>query len=81
VSPTLEQVERGAGALLPFVQEWNLPLNPEDLHELAYAVLVHHDSDASWDEIDAAVRAQIADSRKRHQGVLEAMRREHPDAD
>jgi hypothetical protein len=81
VNPTLEQVERGAGALLPFVQEWNLPLNPEDLDELAYAVLVHHDSEASRDEVEAAVRAQIADSRQRHQEMLEAMRREHPDAE
>lgn len=76
----MEQVERGVGALLPFVQEWTLPLNPEDLHELAYAVLVHHDSEASSDEIDTAVRAQISDSRQRHQEMLEAMRREHPDA-
>ena len=38
---TREQIERGAAALLPFDQEWNLPLNPEDLDELAYAVLTH----------------------------------------
>jgi hypothetical protein len=66
--------------LIPFAQEWNLPLNPEDLHELAYAVLVHHDSDASWDEIGAAVRAQIADARRRHE-MLDTRRREHPAAE
>jgi hypothetical protein len=65
VEPTPEQVERATGALVPFVQEWDLSLNPEDLAEIAYAVLVHHDSDASWDEIDAAVRAQIAEHRRR----------------
>ena len=81
MKPTSEQVERGVGALLPFVQEWNLPLNPEDLQELSYAVLVHHDSDASWDEIEVAVRAQIADLRRRHEDMLEAIRREHPDAE
>jgi len=72
-------VERAAGALVPFVQEWSLPLNPEDLAELAYAVLVHHDSDASSDEIEAAVREQIGESRRRHDEMLEAMRREHSD--
>jgi hypothetical protein len=80
VEPTPEQVERAAGALLPFVREWNLPLNPEDLDELAYAVLVHYDSDASWGEIEDAVRAQIADSRRRNE-MLEARRRAHPDAE
>jgi hypothetical protein len=65
MEPTPEQVERAIGALVPFVQEWNLSLNPEDLAEIAYAVLVHHDSDRSWDEIDAAVRAQIEDHRRR----------------
>jgi hypothetical protein len=34
-----------------YVQEWNLPLNPEHLHELASAVLSQFDgaaSDGSW---------------------------------
>ena len=81
MKPTSERVERGVGALLPFAQEWNLSLNPEDLQELSYAVLVHHDSDASWDEIEVAVRAQIADFRRRNEDMLEAIRREHPDAE
>jgi hypothetical protein len=63
MDPTSEQVERATDALVPFVQEWNLSLNPEELAELAYAVLLHHDSEATSDEIDAAVRAQIDDSR------------------
>lgn len=79
MEPTREQLDRAAAALVPFVQQWGLPLNPEDLDELAYAVLAHHDSDGSEDEIEAAVRQQIADHSRRHAELLEAMRREHPD--
>ena len=64
MEPTPEQVERGAGVLSYFVTPWNLPVNPEELAEMAYAVLVHHDSDASWDEIGAAVGEQIAEHRR-----------------
>jgi hypothetical protein len=69
MEPTPEQVERGAGVLAYFVNPWNLPLNPEELAELAYAVLVHHDSTASWEEIGAAVEEQIAE----HQRQAEAL--------
>ena len=79
MKPTPEQVERAAGALVPFVEEWKLPLNPEDLAELAYAVLMHHDSDASREEIEAAVREQIMDARRQHEETLDTMRREHPE--
>ncbi len=48
-------------ALLPYVHEWDLPLNPEHLHELAGAVLTHFDSGASVEAIDAAERARIAE--------------------
>ncbi len=73
VEPTSEQVERATGALIPFVQGWNLSLNPEDLAEIAYAVLVHHDSDASWEEIHAAVQAQIDDHRQQAGSLRDAM--------
>ena len=73
MEPTPEQVERASGALVPFVQEWKLSLNPEDLAEIAYAVLIHHDSEASWDEIDAAVRAQIEDHRRQAEAMSRAM--------
>lgn len=61
---TREQIERGAAALVPFVQAWNLPLNPEDLDEIAYAVLTHGQkrrplNPAEWDAIDRAVREQL----------------------
>ena len=74
MEPTPEQVERATGVLALFVPAWNLSLNPEDLAELAYAVLAHHDSDASWDEIAAAVRAQIADHRRGAETLGKAMR-------
>ena len=51
VEPTPAQIERASDALVPFVQAWNLSLNPEELAEIAYAVLVHHDSDATWEEM------------------------------
>lgn len=54
-------MERAVAALLPFLHEWKLSLNPEDLFELAAAVLHHFDSDESFEEIDAAVREQLAD--------------------
>ena len=59
--PTERQIERAVAALLPFVHEWNLPLNPEHLREIAAAVLEHFDRDSTYESIDAAVREQIAD--------------------
>jgi hypothetical protein len=77
VEPTPEQVERGAAALFPFVQEWGLSLNPEDLDELAYAVLRHHDTSTTWDQLDAEVRAQLVEWSERR----EATERAYRDAD
>lgn len=74
-TPSNRQVERGAAALLPFVHDWNLPLNPEHLYEIAYAVLVHSDGETSFEEIDAAVRAQIHEANERLRSVDEGYRR------
>ena len=65
---TREQIERGTAALIPFVEAWNLPLNPENLDELAYAVLTHGQKTgpidpAEWDAIDGAVREQLTRTR------------------
>jgi hypothetical protein len=65
---TPEQIERGSAALAPFVQAWGLPLNPENLDEMAYAVLVHGSKKgpidpSEWDEIERAVRAQLEEIR------------------
>jgi hypothetical protein len=54
-----------------FVQRWGLPLNPEDLDELALAVLMHHDGIAvpespdGWQDISEAVNAQIDEFEER----------------
>jgi hypothetical protein len=69
MEPSREQMERGAAALIPFVQEWRLSLNPEDLDEIAYAVLIHANGDATYEEIDAAVRAQIEEARRRSESL------------
>lgn len=74
MEPTREQLDRATAALIPFVQEWKLPLNPEDLDELAFAVLRHHDSDASYEEIQAAAREQIERVNAASQRMLEQMR-------
>jgi hypothetical protein len=56
-----EDFERGLAAILPFVAAWNLPVNPEDLEEIVYAVLLHARSDRSFEEIDTEVRQQLAE--------------------
>jgi hypothetical protein len=66
MEPTPDQGKRASWALIPFVEEWKLSLNPEELDELAYAVLRHFDSDASWEELHASVREQIEDYRRRN---------------
>jgi hypothetical protein len=48
LKPTAEQMERAVAALVPYVQEWRLPLNPQHVAALAGAVLTHFDSDASF---------------------------------
>lgn len=79
MQPTPEQVERAAGVLGYFVTPWNLPVNPEELAELAYAVLVHFDSDASWDEIGAAVEDQIKEYREQAAELDRAYRKQPGD--
>jgi hypothetical protein len=53
--------ERAVTALVPFVMKWRLPVNPEDLEEMAYAVLARADSTETHEEIGLAVRHQLAD--------------------
>jgi hypothetical protein len=71
MEPTPDQIERAVSALMPYAQEWNLPLNPEDLEELAGAVLTHFDSTASFEAIDTAERARIKEFA-RQQGSLDS---------
>jgi hypothetical protein len=68
---TKAQIDRATEALSVFVLRWGLPLNPEDLIEMAHAVLMHHDGAAvpdtpgGWQEIDHAVNAQIDEFEER----------------
>jgi hypothetical protein len=55
-----EQWERAHCAFYPFVEAFNLSLNPEDIDEIIIAILTHVDSDASPEAIVDEVRAQIA---------------------
>ena len=59
MEPTPEQMDRAVVALFPYVEAWRLSLNPEELYELAGAVLTHFDSAAAFEEIDAAERSRI----------------------
>jgi hypothetical protein len=36
-----DTLQDAAGAMVYYVNAWNLPLNPEDLEEIAYAILAH----------------------------------------
>ena len=74
-------MERAVAALIPFVREWGLQLNPEHLHELADAVLQHYDTEESWDEIDAAVHAQIADFEHGQEAIQASYRQQLPPTD
>lgn len=78
---TRTQFERACDALMPFVDEWHLPLNPENTELMAYAVLKHASSPRGLDtaedyaEIDEDVRGMIAEQRESHQRMLEAQSR------
>jgi hypothetical protein len=69
-------MERAVAALLPFIQEWRLPLNPEHLYELAGAVLTHYDTDESWEQLDSAVREQLAEFARRREAIEASYRAE-----
>ena len=56
-----ERWQRARMALGVFVEEWELRLNPEDLDEIAYAVIRHLNNRRSFGDVDAAVRRQLAD--------------------
>jgi hypothetical protein len=73
------RADRAMAAMLPFVIRWGFPVNPEDVEEIVYAVLLHADSESSLEEIDAAVRQQIADYMLRMRRFqLEAYRKLDP---
>jgi hypothetical protein len=56
--PTHEMMRRAVSALGPFASAYRLSLNPEDLAEIAYAVLKYANSDDDMSEIQEAVAEQ-----------------------
>lgn len=58
--PTRQQLEQATEALVPFVKEWRLSLNPEDLELMAYVVLVYANGKYSSEEIAQGVAEQLA---------------------
>jgi hypothetical protein len=71
--PSEEAVRWGVSALVPFVRAWRLPLNPEDLGEMAYAVLRHASSASASAEITESVERQSAEAGAEHQRMLAHM--------
>jgi lactoylglutathione lyase len=61
VEPTRAQLQRACTALVPFVQSFNLPLNPEQLEEIAYAVAFHTLNENALADIVTAVEHQITE--------------------
>jgi hypothetical protein len=68
-TPAPQEMENAVAALIPFVKRWNLSLNPEDLYEIAGAVLSHAHSSASYEEIAKAVEGQLDDYAARMRGL------------
>jgi hypothetical protein len=71
--PTRREMQRAVAAVGPFVRRWQLPLNPEDMDELVYAVLRHARSTDDWDTITAKVEEQINEHHAKAQRLREAM--------
>lgn len=71
--PTEEEVFRAVAALVPFVHAWQLPLNPEELHEMAWAVLFHAHSDGPLAEIGDEVGIQLVEYDRMNERMRQAM--------
>lgn len=69
------EIDKAMAALGPYVQEWGLPLNPEDVQAMAVAVLVHGRSEATLDEIEAHEREWIRANRAASENELASMRK------
>jgi hypothetical protein len=70
--PTEESMLRARTALGPFVRAFNLPVNPEDLELMAYAVLRFAESTEELLDIQRAVEEMIADHFAAHARMMEA---------
>jgi hypothetical protein len=72
---------RAVTALVPFVRAFRLPLNPEELEVMAYAVLRFANSAEELPVIAQAVDELIANHFASHAQLREAMRRSIHDRD
>jgi hypothetical protein len=72
--PSPESVQRGVAALIPFQRTYQLSLNPEDLAEMAYAVLRFANSAKSHTEIVEAVEELVANHLAENTRMMEAMK-------
>src|SRR5690242_21200900 len=70
---TPEEWERAQYAFQPFLEAFRLPLNPEDVDEILYAVLHHGRSTAPPEQILAEVEAQVRDHVDRIERTWEAL--------
>jgi len=76
--PTRQEMFRAVAALGPFVRRWNLPLNPEDMDEIAYALLRHAHGDEDVHSVQALVEQQINEHEAKARQLRDAM---HADVD
>lgn len=53
------EIQKGAAALIPFVERWNLNLNPEQLDEMAYAVLRNAFREGEGQEVYALIAKAV----------------------
>jgi hypothetical protein len=64
---------RAVTALVPFARVYGLPVNPEDLELMAYAVLRFGNSTEEPPDIAQAVEDLVADHLAAHTRMTEAM--------
>jgi hypothetical protein len=72
--PSEEAILRAETALTPFVRAYELPVNPEDLGLMAYAVLKFANSTEDLTDVVQAVEKMITDHLAAHARMMEAMR-------
>jgi hypothetical protein len=79
--PSEESMIRAVTALVPFVRPFRLPVNPEELGVMAYAVLRFANSAEDPPAIAQAVDELIADHLAAHARLREATQRSIRDRD
>jgi hypothetical protein len=70
--PSEEELDRAVTALVPFVQQWDISLNPEDLRLMAYVVLLYGPSAEPHEAIVKGVEEQLAWVKDKRSQMYEA---------